>query len=341
MTLVNFGDQPTPRELVNVQAIVLPATYSGAAVQITPGIYEADVAPRPNGDHNVCIADWVQVGRFVVGLDTVTSPDEFLRVDCAPRASLGNGNLTATDWVQAGRYAAVLDPITIVGGPSADQSLLTRGPQPAGGDSLRVLRVLSTNFWAGQTGTASLQLDSLGDETAFGASLSFDSTVLRFLSARLGAHAPSATLNVNTNEAVAGTLGFLLSLPFGTTLASGTHELVVIEFQIVPTASGTTPLTLNDVPVVREVSDTEANILSTDYENGALEIIRLPVLDVALLNQAIKLSWAVPDAPFVLQVSEGFAVWSDVVEAPATNGLTVSVTVPLSGTNRLFRLRKN
>jgi curved DNA-binding protein CbpA len=42
---INFGDQPTPRELINVQAIPVPATFSGAAVEITPGNYEADVAP--------------------------------------------------------------------------------------------------------------------------------------------------------------------------------------------------------------------------------------------------------------------------------------------------------
>ncbi len=344
MTLVNFGDQPTPRELVNVQATVLPATYSGAGIQITPGTYEADVAPRPNGDHNVSIADWVQVGRFVAGLDQVTSPGEFLRADCAPRSNRGNGKLTVTDWVQAGRYAAGLDPITLVGGPTPGSSLLGRGPQTSGDsgdDALRVLRILSTNCWAGQIVTACLQMDSLGDETALGASLSFDTTALRFLSARLGAHAASSTLNVNTNEAAAGRLGLVLSLPFGSTLVSGTRELVLIDFQIAPTTSGATPLALNDAPVVREVSDPGANTLSTAYENGAVGVSGLPVLNATLLDQAIKLSWAAPAAPFVLQVSGTFAEWLDVVEPPATNGLTVSVTVPLSGTNQFFRLRKN
>jgi hypothetical protein len=86
---------------------------------------------------------------------------------------------------------------------------------------------------------------------------------------------------------------------------------------------------------------TEANILPTAYANGAFDVIGPPVLDLVFLNQAIKLSWAVPTAPFVVQTSEARADWIDLPERPTTNGSTVSVTVPLSGTNQFFRLRKN
>jgi len=63
----------------------------------------------------------------------------------------------------------------------------------------------------------------------------------------------------------------------GNTLASGTRELVLIDFQIAPETSGVVPLTLNDAPVVREVSDTAANTLSSAYENGAVDVVGLPV----------------------------------------------------------------
>src|SRR5262249_26064361 len=87
--------------------------------------YEADVAPRPNGnnDGNVSIADWVQVGRFAAGLDTAQIGSEFQRADCAPSATLGNGAITIADWVQAGRYAAGLDPVVLAGGPAAPSML--------------------------------------------------------------------------------------------------------------------------------------------------------------------------------------------------------------------------
>jgi hypothetical protein len=81
--------------------------------------YEGDVAPRPNGSNNgtVTIADWVQVGRFVAGLDIPSCGSEFQRADVAPRNTLGDGRITISDWVQAGRYVAGLDPVTPAGGP--------------------------------------------------------------------------------------------------------------------------------------------------------------------------------------------------------------------------------
>src|SRR5208282_4806385 len=106
---ISFGDAPVGRQLSDTGANVLPATYTNGAVSITPGTYEADVTPRPNGGNKPDgVTDWVQVGRFVAGLDTVsggdTNGDEFQRADCAPRSTLGDGKLDITDWVQAGRY---------------------------------------------------------------------------------------------------------------------------------------------------------------------------------------------------------------------------------------------
>jgi hypothetical protein len=345
MTPVNFGDEPTPRGLVSVAAVPLPATYSGAAMEITPGTYEADVAVRPNGDHSLTIADWVQVGRFVAGLDTIASQNEFLRADCAPRANRGNGKLTVTDWVQAGRYAVGLDPVTIVGGPTAGHPPGAVGPlelkeAPLTGEGVRALRVLGSNSWAGKTVTTCLQMDSLGDETALGVSLQFDSAALVFLSARLGADVPGATLNVNSSEAAAGRVGLLLSLPLGSALASGPRELVLLDFQASAQASGAVSLALDDVPLAREVSDADANSLSTVYQNGVVDVSGLPVVNMTLLPQSVRLSWPVPSASFVLQASETMAAWSDVAAPPTTNELSVSITLPRSSTNQFFRLRK-
>ena len=63
------------------------------------------------------MADGVQLGRFVIGLDTPSSPAEFQRADCAPRIIGGDGAITIADWVQAGRYAVGLDPLTPALGP--------------------------------------------------------------------------------------------------------------------------------------------------------------------------------------------------------------------------------
>ncbi len=104
----------------------LPAAQGGGTASATvtvatvsSGGLEADVAPRPNGNGSLSIADWVQVGRFAAGLDTTQTAGEFQRADCAPRDARGNGSLSIADWVQAGRYAAGLDPETPTGGPSS------------------------------------------------------------------------------------------------------------------------------------------------------------------------------------------------------------------------------
>ncbi|MBX3278401.1 MAG: hypothetical protein KF868_10405 [Acidobacteria bacterium] len=85
--------------------------------------YEADVAPRPDGSNtgSVTLADWVQVGRYAVGLDPISPGSEFQRADCAPKATLGDGRITLADWVQAGLYAAGVDAPVRAGGPVAPQ----------------------------------------------------------------------------------------------------------------------------------------------------------------------------------------------------------------------------
>ncbi len=100
---------------------------------ITASGYESDVSPRPSGTNNgtITIADWVQVGRFVAGLETGSAGGEFQRADSAPRETFGDGRLSIADWVQAGRYAAGLDPVTAAGGPTAPINL----PAPASGES--------------------------------------------------------------------------------------------------------------------------------------------------------------------------------------------------------------
>src|SRR6185503_19367160 len=80
---------------------------------------EGDVSPRPGGNGVVSLADYVQIGRFAAGLDTVTVGSEFQKADCAPRSTLGDGVVSLADWVQAGRWAAGLDlPVPAAGGPT-------------------------------------------------------------------------------------------------------------------------------------------------------------------------------------------------------------------------------
>ncbi len=64
--------------------LVLQITDSKVAlgtVTIAAADFEADLAPRPNGDKAVTITDWVLEGLFVARLEYPTNTGEFQRAD--------------------------------------------------------------------------------------------------------------------------------------------------------------------------------------------------------------------------------------------------------------------
>lgn len=284
-TPVAFGDVPLAREVTNTNANELAVNYLDGAVTFAQG-YEADVAPRPTGSGNgsVTIADLTQVGRFVANLDTVNpSFNEFQRADCAPRISLGNGSLTVADYTQAGRYAAGLDPVNPTGG-AAIQSLLEFDETGKLLDRLMasksetqnlvptVVRVVNTQASPGSMVTVSIESDATGAENGFGFTLGYDASKLSNPVVAKGADTQSATLIPNTNTA--GKVGVVLGMPFGMTVAAGTRQIVTIQFNVAANASGgPTPLTFSDLPVVREVSDVNANVLQSNFTAGAVNIL--------------------------------------------------------------------
>jgi uncharacterized protein (TIGR03437 family) len=283
-TLISFGDQPIARQVVDASANTLPATYTSGAVTVTPG-YEADVSPRPNGSNNgsVTIADWVQVGRFAAGLDTVPAGSEFQRADCAPRATLGDGRVNIADWVQAGRYAAGVDEVVAAGGPTVPVSSLLAEREFAvmegevaalAQPTTRTVRLRDASLLPGQQGTLAIELDALGNENALGFSLSFDPAKLRFVSATLGNGTNGATLNVNSNQAANGRVGFAVALSAGQNVAAGTRQLLVVTFAAQANAAGAVTVTLGDAPVGREIVDAAARNLTANWTAGVVTIAR-------------------------------------------------------------------
>ncbi|HKQ79714.1 MAG TPA: hypothetical protein VJ810_38830, partial [Blastocatellia bacterium] len=278
-TQVGFGDQPISREISDTNAGALQANYVAGAVTITLNSgFEGDVAPRPNGNGSVTVTDWVQIGRFVAGEDT-PSGAEFQRADTAPRDSRGNGALTITDWVQAGRYAAGLDAPTPAGGPSGPgpDGLTTesRYAQAGTATGARILRISSGYFERGQQSAVIIQLDAEGNENALGFSLNFDPAQLRFVSAVVGRDASGATLNVNSGQAANGRLGLALALPSGQTIQPGQRQILTINFAVAVEGEATmATIGFGDLPVARELSDTNANSLPVSFIGGAMTFTR-------------------------------------------------------------------
>jgi hypothetical protein len=350
VTALSFGDAPIVRQVSDVQAGALSASYVGGNVTIPFLGYEGDVSPRTTGNNIVSITDWVQIGRFVGGLDTITNAGEFQKADCAPRSTLGNGLLTVADWVQAGRYAASLDPLTMAGGPTADlsgDSLLrltaAKGPGLYSASG-RSIRIPNANATAGQACQVTVQLDSLGDENAVGISLNFDPAVLTFVSATLGSGATGASFIVNTNQISIGKLGLALGLPIGSAFNAATQELAKLNFVVAPSASGNAAFSLGAKPVAQEVVNVTAQSLPTTYVNGVLaitaQVIVSPTLKVTQANGSLVLSWPASATGFGLESSANLTSnsWTSASGAATTNATDITVTIPTSGSQQFYRL---
>jgi hypothetical protein len=345
-TAITFGDLPTVRELADTNAVVLPVTFSGALVSIGPAAFEADVSPRPNGDEALTAADWVQLGRFVAGLDSPTSPSEFQRADCAPRATLGDGYILVNDWVQAGRYAAGLDPRTVAGGPSVPGPLAALASlkiRERPGSPASLVSVENAILANGQTASVAVDLRAQGRENALSFSLTFDPALLSYKGTSLGADASGATLLVNSSQAASGRLGYALALGAGKSFASGARELVRATFQASGSATGTVSTALSDQPVTRAISDATANFVAASYVDGTIGVNPAPALTITHSDQNVVLSWPLWAKNFALQEADGSRmpslVWSNVATSIFTNGSQSQAIVPVSMTTKYYRLQ--
>lgn len=282
---VTFGDLPIAREVSDSAANIVTAAYVDGEVGVVAFTgFEGDVAPRPGGNGTVSITDWVQVGRFVSGVDSPSSASEFQRADCAPRSGLGNGVLSITDWVQAGRYAAGLDPLTPAGGPTGAGVTSVAGvtkptPGQVTGLAARTVRIVGGALAPGQTNTVVVQLVAAGDENSLGFSFSFNPSVWTFVQAVAGTGAGTALFNVNTNQAVSGgRVGIAVSLPAGSAFPAGLVEMARITL-VAAAEAGSTTITFGDQPVVREISDAVAQPLTdVTYEDGTFAVGVGPVI---------------------------------------------------------------
>lgn len=278
-TAINFGDQPVPRELVNVNVAILPATYAAGTVTITQG-YEADVSPRPNGNNNgrVSIADWVQLARLASGADTPPTGGEFQRADCAPRDSAGDGRIGVSDIVQAGRYAIGIDPVARAGGPagSVQSTLAALGLMALQVDTNRVIRIVESPLARHGNATVAIEIDAQGDENALGFSLNFDTAQLTFVTVTVGNAIDGATISINSSQTAQGRVGMVIALPAGQTIPAGTRQIVLVTFAVKGDSNETaTTISFGDQPVPREVVNDNASILPAVWKSASVKLVRV------------------------------------------------------------------
>ncbi|NUM79034.1 T9SS type A sorting domain-containing protein, partial [candidate division KSB1 bacterium] len=118
-----------------------------------------------------------------------------------------------------------------------------------------------------------VELSSQGNENALSFSLSFDPAVLRNPRATPGVDGSTAQLNINTSQASAGRLGLLLALPSGQSFAVGDRELLLVDFDVMPSVEATT-IDFSDQPIPREILDIGTNSLAATWTPAT---INLPV----------------------------------------------------------------
>jgi hypothetical protein len=345
---LTFGDLPTARVLSDANAKKLPANFIGGQISLVRSEFEADVAPRPNGDGQVDVADWVQVGRFVAALDSPTNTSEFQRADCAPRNTLGDGQLTVSDWVQAGRYAAGLDPLTVAGGPTSPPpgGMAVRPLHKDGSSPPDVLSVQGPVVFQGQTGAAIINLLAQGGENGVGFSLAFDPSLVTYINTSVGSDAVNSTMDVNANHATNGQIGIILALPTDVGFSPGTRQLVKVNFQALSAASVNSTVSLTDTPVKRDVSDTNAISVATTYANGTISVNPRPSLAIAHSNQNVSLAWPLWATNYNLQQDNGtkfpITTWTNLPVTPVLTNNSLSVTlptIPITGSVHFYRLQ--
>jgi hypothetical protein len=339
-TIVNltFGDTPENRWIIDTSLRQLPATYLPGTVVLSPAEYAADVYPRTNGDHQVNIFDWIEVGRMVAGLDVPTNSDEFARADCAPR-NAPDGLLTVVDWVQAGRYALGLDPLTLVNPVGPD--VVVSKVKPKGGQSgSRILQVGTVSAQRGQTVKVPIQLVCITNENAVGMTLVIPTNQFKFVKAITGVNASTASMNVNSNHA--GKVGIALAMSPGTTLAPGTNQIAVLELATASSASGKLPITLDSSVVYLEVAGNTAASYSVTTLTGAVVFPSQPTLGATFKAGQLQFNWSLSTGTYQVQTADQPAgPWTTVTLPYTTNGDNVSCSLVSTNQQKFFRLLGN
>jgi hypothetical protein len=191
------------------------------------------------------------------------------------------------------------------------------------------------------TNSVAVELTAQGNENALGFSLTFDPTLVRFANASLGSGASGAALIQNTNLAGSGNVGFLVGLVPPATFAAGTQQLLQIHFTSV-VYSNNAALAFGSAPVLQQLVDSSANVLSASFQNATLAVggTNWPALSVSQTPGNLSLSWPLSAGTFGLQVaSSPGGPWSNASASFVTNGGNLTLTYPISKSTEFFRLK--
>ena len=192
---------------------------------------------------------------------------EFQRADCAPISTFGDGRLSVSDWVQAGRYAIGLDKLSAAAGPSRPvtasvlaENLANAAPfESAQPELARVIRAQGSAFRRGEVNALPIEFEAQGDENALSFTLNFDPKLVSYANFK----APDGwAVNVNTRQASEGRIGIMMALSTGKVVASGKQQLLTLFFGAMGVNGNTNAtLSFDDQIFERDISDAKATLV--------------------------------------------------------------------------------
>ncbi|MBE0543007.1 MAG: immunoglobulin domain-containing protein [Verrucomicrobia bacterium] len=184
-------------------------------------------------------------------------------------AGATNSSLTLNNvqFSHVGNYSV---QVTNVAGSviSSNAALTVTVPTP-------VIRAVGTNAMAGAPVTVPITLAANGNENTLGLSLNFSTQRLAYASVTWGDSVAGAALLLNTNQTGLGRLGLAVSFPSGTAFPAGTQEVIRVHFNSLPLTSPTpvnTTFSFGDLPVLRELYDTQLQPLPANYQSGTVTL---------------------------------------------------------------------
>jgi hypothetical protein len=181
--------------------------------------------------------------------------------------------LTNLQTSQSGSYSVILT--NAAGSLTNTNTVLVVSYPPA------PVQVVSTNAASGGPAVVPVVITANGVENGVSFSLNFDKTLLTYSGFTQGSGDAGGSLFFNTNFLASGKLGVGLVLPFGTTLAAGTNELVRLNFTTTFGTNVVTPITFGDTPIARQITDTSYNSLAATYAQGSVTLLNIYEGDVS------------------------------------------------------------